>query len=570
MKRKFSPIEEIEAQLTLADKISRLIIHTSSVEEVARGTVIELAGLMPIDWAILALVDVPAGKAIPIPLVGDISLGEEDAIPLPATPFAWVAEKKQALFEPDLRREKRFPLAILGEEVRTLVHMPLFYQGEVFGVLTTGSHQPDVYGDSQLRLLRHAVAHLAISLKSALLLEQNLRTEASLTDLNELLSVITSSPELPEVFPQFARRLREVVPFDRLSLAHIEGNALRILAVFDEKDSHPKVDEVCLVSDSAIPWMQEHGEINVEEDFDAERRFPIDELHLQEGFRGEIRVPLFSHGKLFASLHLVSLEPYRLKEEPAFLSQLAHHLATPVESYVLYCHEKQRLDWLAALAHHLGTPITPIVASSELLAEDLQQEGKRAHAELAQNILSAAQGLNRNLKLFRDLSEVQSPSLSLALETIDPKPILSQAVEEAFAGAEAKSQSLALELPETLPQVFADPSRIKQVLRIFLVNAIKASPEKGRIQLRAKAEERELVIEVVDAGPHFSAEERERLLQPYRLSEADRRAFPELTLNLAIARRLIELHGGRFWLDRKPKKGNIFGFCLPVALNSSR
>ncbi|MBL7120175.1 MAG: hypothetical protein ISS53_05775, partial [Dehalococcoidia bacterium] len=68
---------------------------------------------------------------------------------------------------------------------------------------------------------------------------------------------------------------------------------------------------------------------------------------------------------------------------------------------------------------------------------------------------------------------------------------------------------------------------------------------------------------------HFSPEERERLLQPYRLSEADRRAFPELTLNLAIARRLIELHGGRFWLDRKPRKGNIFGFCLPVALNSS-
>ena len=172
------------------------------------------------ELAILTLIDRPAEKASLIALVDDSSLGEENVIPLPETPFAWVAEKKRALLELDLRKENRFPLAILGAEVRTLIHMPLFYQGEVFGVLTVGSHQTEVYGDSQLRLLRHAVAHLAVSLKSALLLEQNLKTEASLTDLNELLSVITSSPELPEVFPQFARRLREVVAFDRLSLAH--------------------------------------------------------------------------------------------------------------------------------------------------------------------------------------------------------------------------------------------------------------------------------------------------------------------------------------------------------------
>lgn len=568
MKHKFSPIEAIEIQLTLADKISRLVIHSSSAQEVARETVMELAELMPIEWATLALIDKPAQKAKLMVLINGSSLGEENAIPLPETPFAWVAEKKQALLEPDLGKEKRFPLAILGEGVRTLIHMPLIYQGHVFGVLTTGSYQPNAYNESHLRFLRHAAAHLAISLQSSLLLEQNIKNQTSLTNLNELLSIITSSPELPEVFPQFARRLREVVGFDRLSLAHVEGNILRILASFPEKESHLQPGEACMVSDSAIPWMLEHKQINVEEDFSLKRQFPIDELLLREGFRGEIRLPLFSHGELFASLDLTSPKPYRLKEELAFLNQLAHYLATPVESYILHSYEKQRFDWLAALAHHLRNPLTPLISSSQLLAEELQSAPQKGDggilARLAQNVSSGAQNLHRNLKLFWELSEVESPGFSLNLEQVDPRPILIQAAEEASAAAATKSQSLALKLLEPLPQISADPSRIEQILRILLDNSIKASPEGGRIRLRAKVIGERLIVEVVDSGPGFSLEERERLLQPYRLSEADQRAFPELTLNLAICRRIIECHGGKLWLESEPGKGGIFGFSLPL------
>jgi GAF domain-containing protein len=216
MKRKYSPIDEIKIQLTLADTISRLVIQSSSTQEVARKTVVELAELMPVDRATLALIDHPAQKVQLLALISDGGLGRDTTIPLSDTPFAWVAENKQALLEQGLKREKRFPSepGIPGEGIRTLVHMPLFYQGEVYGVLTTGSYQPNAYQDSQLRFLRHAATHLAISLKSSLLLEQNLKTEKSLTDLNELLGIITSSPELPNVFPRFAQRLKKVIPFD--------------------------------------------------------------------------------------------------------------------------------------------------------------------------------------------------------------------------------------------------------------------------------------------------------------------------------------------------------------------
>src|SRR4030043_78241 len=104
-KRKYSPIEEIEIQLTLADKISRLALHTANVNEVAQKTVKELSGLMPIDRATLVLIDKPAEKITLRALVGNANSEEEKVIPLPGTPYAWVVERKQALLEPGPKGE---------------------------------------------------------------------------------------------------------------------------------------------------------------------------------------------------------------------------------------------------------------------------------------------------------------------------------------------------------------------------------------------------------------------------------------------------------------------------------
>lgn len=566
MKFKRSTLDEIEVQLALADKISRLAIRAISPQDVARQTVAELSTYVPIDWASLALIDDETREAHVVNLTGNGDLEEESVSTPSGTPVGWVIDNVQGLLEPNLSKENRFPAAVRRDGLLAVVHMPLIYQGQIYGVISTGSFKADSYGKSQLQSFRHAAAHLAVALKSAMLLEQNVKIEKSLANLSDLLTIITSNPELSEVFPQFAQALKRVVPFDRLSLAHIEGNILRILAVDSETDSYPRVGEVCVLDDTAIPWIRQHPGIDVEEDFGVRKRFPIDDRHLEEGFRGEVRVPLLSHGELFASLHLVSREPCRLKDEMAFLAQLGHYLASPVESYVLYCHEKQRLDWLSALAHNLATPLTPIVSSSELLVEELEAESNGTYAKLARNIYSAAQGMSRNLKAFRDFSEVESADLRLNLEAVDIKPVLSQAVEEAFASAEARSQLLEAKLPESLPRVFADASRVKQILHILLDNSVEASPEKGRIELRVAAEEGKLVLEVLDSATTLSARERDRLLQPYHLSEADRTVSPELSLRMSTCRHLAELHGGSFWLKAKPKKeGNIFGFSLQVA-----
>lgn len=584
-KKRYSPEREIEIQLTIADKVSRLVIHSARADDLARETLVELAEFVPVDWALLVLVDKSGGTARVLSLVGDDGFSVKaadapavaagpcepvDAISLEATPFDWVVQNQQAMLEPDLYQQRRFPACSYGAHVRAVVHMPLFYGEDVFGVLSTGSYVANAYQEAELRLLRHVSAHLAVSLKSALLLEQNVATQALLANLAELLGIITSNPELPEVFPGFAGKLKELVPFDRLTLLHREGSIVRVLASHCEPGKSEPVDHLCLADETAIPWMEKNGRISFVPDLSKEEQFVQDRVRLAEGFRGEIRVPLYHHGKLFAALHLASVEPYKATLDLSLLKELGHYLSTPVRGYILYLSEKQRFEWLAALAHHMRNPLSPIISSSKLLVEELAKEGSKPLLRAARNISDGAQNLNRNLKMFWDLSEVQSPSFSLALQTLSPLGLLHEAAMEMVL------DRLRVELPEEMPAVCAEPARLKQVLHILLENARRAAPE-GAIVLRAAEAPRPdaapgsvLLISVIDSGNGYSPEEKERFLRPYLIGEADRRAVPEVTLNLAIARRIVELHGGALSLDSEPGKGATFSFSLPLAAVNGR
>ncbi|MFC1998888.1 ATP-binding protein [Chloroflexota bacterium] len=560
------PKDEIAVQLSLADKVSRRVIHSSSALEVAQGTIHDLQGLMLIDWAALSLLSESSDQVSIRTLLGNNNIPQEKTFSLSGTAIAWVINEKQALLQVAPQQDDRFTQPIADDpDIKALIHMPLFYQGIIYGVISVGGYQPEVYTDSQLRLLRHAVAHLAISVKSALLLEQNIKTEALLTDLNDLLTIITSKPDLPTVFPEFAERLKKVISFDRLSLSVIEGNVVRPLALYSDKASYPQLDDVVPMQDTALSWMVEHKEINIEQDFTQQKEFAIDKRHVEDGYKAEMRLPLLSHGKLFAGMHLLSTSPYEIKEEKEFLAQLAHYLSAPVESYLLYLYENQRISWLSALSHHLRTPLTPISATGQLLLGQLKKGNDDRLVKMATNIVSGADNLKDNLNLFWDISEVESAFFELSFDIINLKKLIDTVVLERSAVAARKSQSIAVDLPESLPDVDADGARIRQVLTSFLSNAIEVSSKDCEIGLKVKLDGQDVIVEISDCGQTMTPEDIESLLTPYSFSDSDMRTFPKLTLKLAFCIKLIKLHGGKIWIEGIPDGGNRFFFCLPVA-----
>ena len=127
-----------------------------------------------------------------------------------------------------------------------------------------------------------------------------------------------------------------------------------------------------------------------------------------------------------------------------------------------------------------------------------------------------------------------------------------------------REQHLVLDLPESLPKIKADPSRLEQVLTCFLANASKFSPEGRDITLRARAEGGELVVEVEDQGVGISPDEQARLFKPYHRVEQDRQRFPGLGLGLAVSKQIVEAHGGKIGLSSELGRGSIFSFSLPL------
>jgi GAF domain-containing protein len=332
--------KEMEEQLTLAAELSRLIISKANVGELCRDVAFMLRELMPIDWAAIGIIENPSGMLRLSPLSPKVNSSWElgDTIQLEGTPVHWVAQNKRALVETDLQNESRFWTGTyyLKQGLRSIVCMPLFSQGEVFGSLIIGCKKPNAYGERELKLLKYTATQLALPIENYRLRQGNRHQEKQLTALNELCSIIASGRQIGEVFPPFAQRLRKEVDFQRLSIAIVNGKILRLLDVFSEVETEPKAGALYPLRDSAITWVVEHKRVHIANDFAQERLFPVDELHLRDGLRSEMRVPLFSQGRIFATMHLTSSKPNAYGEqEQDFIEQLAARIAPAIEGFTV-------------------------------------------------------------------------------------------------------------------------------------------------------------------------------------------------------------------------------------------
>jgi signal transduction histidine kinase len=126
-----------------------------------------------------------------------------------------------------------------------------------------------------------------------------------------------------------------------------------------------------------------------------------------------------------------------------------------------------------------------------------------------------------------------------------------------------KRQKLSTEMPDSLPIIRGDGQRLEQVMLNLMTNAAKFTPEEGHIVIRVRQENASLIIDVQDNGIGIAREELPRLFKPYSRLSSDRQRHPGLGLGLALAKQVVELHGGKIWVESEPGKGSTFSFSLP-------
>lgn len=226
---------------------------------------------------------------------------------------------------------------------------------------------------------------------------------------------------------------------------------------------------------------------------------------------------------------------------------------------------KQTLELISFLTHELKSPLTSIIASAGLLAEELALSLDDPKTKLIGNILTSAHNLEARASELLDLAKLEAEGFQLELEPTDINDVVYHAVDQLSATVRSRGQSLTLNLAPHLPKIIADFLRIEQVVVNLLSNAAKFTPQNSSISLSADQGNGCIVIEVQDSGPSIPLEEQHKVFQPYyRLKDANKEHIAGVGLGLALCKHLVELHGGRIWVESEQGKGNTFAFSLPI------
>jgi signal transduction histidine kinase len=220
-----------------------------------------------------------------------------------------------------------------------------------------------------------------------------------------------------------------------------------------------------------------------------------------------------------------------------------------------------RAEFFRALVHELKTPLTPIVASSETIMDLIED---KMFKKLAENVYQGALRLNNRVDELLDISRGELGILKLDCQPMDMGLLIQDTANYIKAQIAHNHQILIVDIPDYLPQINADESRLRQVLLNLLNNAMKFTPSGGRILLKARSDQELLTVEVQDTGDGIDEEEQSRLFKPYNRIEEDRQHFSGLGLGLALSKQLIDLHGGKISVSSQKGQGSTFSFSLAI------
>jgi signal transduction histidine kinase len=177
---------------------------------------------------------------------------------------------------------------------------------------------------------------------------------------------------------------------------------------------------------------------------------------------------------------------------------------------------------------------------------------------------SSTERLQKLVSDLLDVTRLQNLRLKLERDILDLRGVMEQAVENLAPLMAQKGQELKLSIPNGSLLVLGDHRRIEQVLGNLLVNAHQYTPEGGRVTLSALERGDKIVISVADTGPGIPPAERDQLFERFYRGPSGQRPSG-LGLGLAIAKGIVELHGGKIWVESEPGEGSVFSFSLPRA-----
>jgi signal transduction histidine kinase len=226
--------------------------------------------------------------------------------------------------------------------------------------------------------------------------------------------------------------------------------------------------------------------------------------------------------------------------------------------------EELKSTFISVISHELKTPVSLIKGYAGTLARDDVEPDPEFVRESAQIIVEEADRLTELIDNLLDASRIQAGALSLDPQPLDLASLIRKTAER-FTTQTDRHQ-IVLDLPDHLPLVMADERRLRQVLDNLINNAIKYSPNGGKIVIGARAGDDQVLVFVQDEGIGIPEEDQEAIFESfYRVDSSLKRSTQGAGLGLFLVRAIVRAMGGDIHVESEPGKGSAFIFTLPVA-----
>jgi two-component system phosphate regulon sensor histidine kinase PhoR len=222
----------------------------------------------------------------------------------------------------------------------------------------------------------------------------------------------------------------------------------------------------------------------------------------------------------------------------------------------------KKTEFVSDVSHELRTPLASIKGYTSTLRSDKEMD-PATREEFLRIVEEESDRLSRIIDDLLDLSRIESGRIKLKMENVNLAELIKKNVETIIGQAEEKHLNLKMRLPEELPELYADPDKISQVIINLLGNAIKYTKE-GEVTISARRDDGRVLVEVADTGIGISKDDLPKVFDKFQRIEKPGIDAKGTGLGLSIVKALVELQGGTVMAESVPGKGSKFGFMLPA------